>query len=80
MYFEEYGLVVEIDGAGHLWGLNAVDDNQRDNALVIGGDRVLRINVIGLRLDEDTCLDQVEAALRSDWAQANLARTRLRSA
>lgn len=80
VYFEEYGLVVEIDGAGHLWGLNAVDDNQRDNALVIGGDRVLRINVIGLRLDEDTCLDQVEAALRSDWAQANLARTRLRSA
>lgn len=76
VYFEEYGLVVEIDGAGHLWGLGRVDDNLRDNAVVIDGDRVLRINVIGLRLEEGRCIDQVAAALRSEWAQANLARHR----
>ena len=76
VYFEEYGLIVEIDGAGHLWGLTATDDNLRDNAVVIHGDRVLRINVIGFRLNEDAFMDQVAAALRSDWAQANLARSR----
>ncbi|WP_435203120.1 hypothetical protein [Janibacter sp. GS2] len=80
VYFEEYGLVVEIDGAGHRWGLNAVDDNLRDNAVVIDGDRVLRINVIGLRLSEEAFMDQLAGALRSEWAQANLSRRRLRSA
>lgn len=80
VYFEEYGLVVEIDGAGHLWGLNGLDDNLRDNAVVIDGDRVLRINVIGLRLSEDTFMDQVGDALRSDWALANRARSHARSA
>lgn len=76
VYFEEYGLVVEIDGAGHLWGLNGLDDNLRANSVVIDGGRVLRVNVIGLRLEEDVVMDQVAAALRSDWALANLARSR----
>lgn len=76
VYFEEYGLVVEIDGAGHLWGLAQVDDNLRENQVVIDGDRVLRINVVGLRLNEETVMDQVAAALRSDWARENYARRR----
>lgn len=80
VFFEDYGLVVEIDGAGHLWGLKSLDDNLRDNAVVIDGDRVMRINVVGLRLGEDAFMDQVSAALRSDWAQANLARWHRRSA
>lgn len=71
VFFEEHGVVVEIDGAGHQWGLKALDDHLRDNAVVIGGDRVLRINVIGLRLHEDAFMDQVKAALESEWAQAN---------
>lgn len=74
VYFEEYGLVVEIDGAGHLWALAGVSDALRANQLVIDGDRVLRINVVGLRVDLDAHMDQVAAALASDWAQANLAR------
>ena len=37
-------------------------DNLRQNALVLAGDRVLRINVIGLRLEADLFLDQVAAA------------------
>ena len=76
MYFEEHGLVVEIDGAGHLWGLKSVDDNLRENAVVIGGDRVLRVNVIGLRLDEHAFMEQVREALASDWAQDNLRASR----
>ena len=72
--FEEYGLVVEIDGAGHLWGLNGVADALRANQVVIDGDRVLRINVLGWRLDADAFMDQVTAALRSEWALDNLAR------
>ena len=71
VFFEEYGVVVEIDGAGHQWGLKALDDHLRDNAVVINGDRVLRINVIGLRLHEDEFMEQVRAALQSEWAQAN---------
>ncbi|WP_157074583.1 hypothetical protein [Janibacter corallicola] len=76
VFFEEYGLVVEVDGAGHQWGLAGVDDSFRANAVVIDGDRVLRINIVGWRLDREAYLDQVTAALRSDWALANLARSR----
>lgn len=78
VYFEEYGLVVEIDGAGHLWGLHGVADALRANQVVIDGDRVLRINVIGWRLDQPAFMDQVSHALRSDWAQSNLAAHRRR--
>lgn len=80
VYFEEYGLVVEIDGAGHLWALAGVADALRANQLVIDGDRVLRINVLGLRVDIDVHMDQVTAALASEWAQANLARHNPRAA
>lgn len=76
VYFEEHRLVIEIDGAGHLWGLSGVDDALRANQVVIDGDRVLRINIIGWRLDAEAFMDQVEEALASDWAQANLARAR----
>lgn len=78
VWFEEHRLAIEIDGAGHLWGLAGVDDSLRANEVVIDGDRVLRINVIGWRLDEDAYLDQVAAALRSPWAQANVAEHRRR--
>lgn len=71
VHFEEYGLVVEIDGAGHLWGLSGVDDALRANQVVVEGERVLRINVIGWRLDPDAFMDQVCDALRSGWALAN---------
>lgn len=58
------GLVVEIDGAQHREGLNVMLDNLRQNDLVLTGDRVLRIDVIGLRLEPDRFLDQVAAGHR----------------
>ncbi len=52
-------LVVEIDGAGHRWGLAVTDDNLRQNRVVIGGDVVLRFDLVGLRLTPDEFMDQV---------------------
>lgn len=56
-------LVVEIDGAQHREGLNVMLDNLRQNAVTLSGDRVLRVDVIGLRLEPTLFLDQVAAGL-----------------
>jgi len=63
--WDEFDLVVEIDGAHHREGLNVMLDNLRQNAVTLQGDRVLRIDVIGFRLEADLFLDQVEQGLRS---------------
>lgn len=60
--WEEIGLVVEIDGSQHQWGVASTDDQFRQNALVISGDRVLRMTLMGLRLEPDRFMDQVCAA------------------
>lgn len=60
--WEELGLVVEIDGGHHALALSPVDDALRQNDVVLTGDRVLRIPVLGLRLRPDAFLDQVERA------------------
>lgn len=65
--WEDVGLVVEIDGGHHALALNPVDDALRQNEVVIAGERVLRIPVIGLRLAPERFLGQVaraHAALR----------------
>ena len=56
------GLVVEIDGGHHQWALNPVADALRQNDLVVGGEMVLRIPVLGLRLGVDRFMDQVVSA------------------
>ncbi len=56
-------LVVEVDGAQHRWGLAVTGDNLRQNDLTLSGDRVLRIDVIGLRLETDRFLAQVALGL-----------------
>ena len=57
------GLVAEIDGAGHRWGLAVTDDNLRQNDLVVSGDNVVRLDTLGLRLHEARFMGQVRAAL-----------------
>lgn len=52
-------LVVEIDGSQHGWGLAATDDQLRQNAVVISGDRVLRMTLMGLRVMPEAFMDQV---------------------
>lgn len=58
------GLVVEIDGAGHRWGLAVSDDNLRHNFATLAGDTVLRIDTIGLRTLEEDFMAQVVTAHR----------------
>lgn len=56
-------LVVEIDGAGHRWGLAVTDDNLRQNEVSLGRDLVLRIDLIGLRLEEQAFMGQLRRGL-----------------
>lgn len=57
------GLVVEVDGAHHLAGLNPVDDALRANEVVLDGTPVLRLPVLGLRLQKDAFMTQVRRAI-----------------
>jgi hypothetical protein len=58
------GVVVEIDGIQHTWGLAPVLDALRQNGVTLSRDTVLRIPNVGLRLHEDAFMDQVAQALR----------------
>ncbi|KRE41876.1 hypothetical protein [Knoellia sp. Soil729] len=57
------GLVVEIDGGHHLLGMNPLDDALRSNDVVIEGSRVLRLPVLGLRLEPERFMMQVKLAV-----------------
>jgi very-short-patch-repair endonuclease len=71
LYWEQWKLVVEIDGIQHAWAENVVADALRQNALSITGDIVLRIPLLGLRLAPEQFLDQIEAALIAQgWSRA----------
>jgi very-short-patch-repair endonuclease len=63
--WHECPLVVEVDGAQHRQGLAVSADNLRRNALTIGGDLVLTIDLVGLRVMTDEFMDQVVAAYHS---------------
>jgi hypothetical protein len=62
--WEEIGLVVEIDGGHHALALSPVDDALRQNSVVLSGERVLRIPVLGLRLIPGAFMAQVVAGHR----------------
>jgi len=58
--WSDIGLVVEIDGAGHLAGFAATDDNSLcQNWVVLRGETVIRMTVLGLRLHREEFMDQV---------------------
>lgn len=60
--WEDIGLALEIDGAAHSAGLEVTFDHLRQNAITLGGELVLRMNLIGLRLHREAFLDQVVRA------------------
>ena len=63
--WSDLGVVVEVDGAHHLEGLAPVNDALRQNHVVLGGDIVLRVPVLGLRIEPDAFMDQVARALHA---------------
>jgi len=65
VYWDEFRVVVEIEGIHHDAPENAVDDSLRQNDLTIKRNAVLRIPLIGLRTCPDEFMDQVEAMLRA---------------
>ena len=71
LYWEDFGLVVEVDGIQHAWATNVVGDALRQNSLVMASDRVLRLPLLGLRLEADAFFEQIEEALvAGGWSRA----------
>lgn len=64
LYWPRWRLVVEVDGIHHAWVENVVGDALRQNSLVLAGDTVLRLPLLGLRLRPEDFFDQIEQALR----------------
>ncbi len=64
LYWDHAGLVVEIDGSGHRQAMARTIDALRQNELTLSNDRVLRIDLLGLRIDEAAYLDQIRRALQ----------------
>lgn len=67
------GLVVEIDGAAHRWGLAVADDTLRANAVALAHNTVLHIELIGWRIWQKEYMDQVCAGF---WGRETAARSR----
>lgn len=71
--WSDWRLVVEVDGIQHAWVVNIVSDALRHNRLAIDGDRVLRLPVLGLRMQPDDFFDQIRDALVAAGWQARAA-------
>lgn len=65
LYWPQFKLVVEVDGIHHTWAQNVVGDALRQNSLVLDGDTVLRLPLLGLRLCPDEFFAQIEEGLRA---------------
>jgi len=63
--WEEWGVVVEIDGIQHSWAGNVVADALRHNTVALGNAVVLRLPLLGLRVAPDDFFAQIEEALVS---------------
>ena len=69
--FEEYGLVLEVDGEQHELPWAVLSDTVRDLTLLAEGSRVMRVPLLAWRLDEVRVLDALEAVFRSlGWLPA----------
>lgn len=65
VYWEEWGVVVEIDGIQHGWVQNAVADALRQNDVTLTDALVLRLPLLGLRVAADDFFVQITSALSS---------------
>lgn len=69
LHWPAHRVVVEVDGIQHAWADHVVGDAVRQNDLVLAGDRVLRVPMLGLRLEPDTFYGQIEEALAAGPVQ-----------
>ncbi|WP_090969323.1 hypothetical protein [Nocardioides exalbidus] len=65
VYWEQWGVVVEIDGIQHAWATNVVADALRHNTIAIDRAIVLRLPLLGLRVAADDFFAQIIEALAS---------------
>jgi very-short-patch-repair endonuclease len=63
LYWPDHHLVVEVDGIHHAWAENVVGDALRQNALSLDGDTVLRLPLLGLRLQPEEFFAQIAEGL-----------------
>lgn len=69
--WEDFGVVVEIDGIHHSWAANVVPDALRQNEVTLGDATVLRLPLLALRVAQAEFFDQIERALQAGgWQQA----------
>lgn len=61
--WEEWGIVVEVDGIQHALAQEVVADALRHNDVTLDNLTVLRLPVLGLRVAADEFFDQIERAL-----------------
>lgn len=63
LLWEAWDLVVEVDGIQHSWASQIVGDAVRQNAMSIKGKTVLRLPLLGLRVEPETFFSQIADAL-----------------
>jgi hypothetical protein len=69
--WDDFALVVEIDGIHHSWATTVVPDALRQNDVALAGATVLRLPLLGLRVAADDFFEQVERGLRAGgWRSA----------
>lgn len=61
--WDQWGVVVEIDGIQHEWATNLVSDALRHNAVTLDRAVVLRLPLLGLRVAADEFFAQIIEAL-----------------
>jgi very-short-patch-repair endonuclease len=63
LIWDDWGVVVEIDGIHHSWAQNVVSDALRHNDVTLQNATVLRLPLLGLRVAADEFFAQIEQAL-----------------
>jgi very-short-patch-repair endonuclease len=63
--WEQWGVVVEIDGIHHSWAMHVVGDALRQNEVALQDMLVLRLPLLGFRVARDSFFAQIEEALVS---------------
>jgi very-short-patch-repair endonuclease len=71
LVWDEWGIVVEIDGIHHAWAQNIVADALRHNDVTLQNATVLHLPLLGIRVAADDFFAQIEQALRgAGWSPA----------